>query len=121
MLVSLKVSRHLSLKRIGRCTHNSSSSLQKFVNWCHTAKKWRTHLEPALMGTEAFACGTVCGTALLSDFPPRVARMPPPRALRRTPRARCSFLMARPRIVLYFRVYQYSCNACKDSERTRSL
>jgi len=58
-----------------------------------------TYLEPALIGTAALASEGVAGAAFLS--PPRVARKAVPKARPKVPRARYSFLMARPRTTLY--------------------
>lgn len=57
-----------------------------------------TYFELALIGIEAFACCVVCGASDL--LPPRDMIILPPIAVRRVPRARCSFLMARPKITL---------------------
>lgn len=56
-----------------------------------------THFELPLMEM-VFACCIVCGASDL--LPPLDMRILPPMAVKRVPRARCSFLIARPRITL---------------------
>ena len=70
----------------------------------------KTHGESAVIGTDAFACCTELGTALsFPELPPPTLEANAP-VVKRTPRARYSFGILRPRMRLLFSYFFKLCS-----------